>query len=194
MIAFNPLRRFIQRMLVFAGIDRLYFGVLLWLFYTLVGPWSFHEVLDGHIGIYFVWGIFIKGQFIAGTLNWWYGFYQLLFFQFPLMLIIAGVAHRRFNDFLKLNKSPPLVTNAPESPKLIMYKNVAFIILLLAEILLALLYINQNGILYAFIAPMRIWGVVLSVYLFHQANSKISDEDFNELSRHVLLENKLAIS
>lgn len=183
-------------MLVFASVDRLYFGVLIWLFYTLIGPWSFHEVLDGHIGVYFVWGIFVKGHFVAGTLNWWYGFYQLMFFQFPLMLIIAGVAHRRFKDFLKCDKSSPLVITStePESPKRIMYKNVAFIILLLAEISLALLYINQNGLLFAFIAPMRIWGIALTCFLFYQANWKISKDDFGEISANVALESKLATS
>lgn len=181
-------------MLIFASIDRIYFGVLFWLFYTLVGPWSFHEVLDGHYGIYFVWGTFVKGKFVSGTLNWWYGLYQLTCFQFPMTLIMAGVVHRKFNDFLKI-KSPPLQqTSAPDSMKLIMYKNVAFIVLLLAELLLALLYINQNGILFAFIAPMRIWGIALTIYLFYVAHKKIEDVEFNELCAYVALEGKLATS
>lgn len=111
-----------------------------------------------------------------------------------MTLIIAGVVHRKYNDFLKCHKSPPLVTSAPDSLKLIMYKNVAFIVLLLAELLLALLYINQNGILFAFIAPMRIWGIALTIYLFYVAQKKLDDVELNELSAYVALEGKLATS
>lgn len=63
---------------MFASIDKVFYGVLAMLIYTLIGPWSFHEVLDGHIGYYFSWGMFVKGSFIPGTLNYWYGLHQVI--------------------------------------------------------------------------------------------------------------------
>jgi Icc-related predicted phosphoesterase len=70
-VASHYWRGSIQKYLVLASVDRIYFTILFWLLYTAIGPWSFHEILDGHIGVVFVWGTFVKGQFVPGTLNWW---------------------------------------------------------------------------------------------------------------------------
>lgn len=179
---------------MFASVDKVFYGVLFWLIYTLVGPWSFHEVLDGQVGYYFVWGIFVNNEFIAATLNWWYGYHQLMFFQLPLMMIIAGVVNRRFKDYLRRHKDPSLVSVEAESLKCTFYKNLPFVALMLAEITLAILYIIQNGILSALIAPIRIWGIFYSLFLFYIAHWKISDNDLKELAAHVTLESKQAAS
>lgn len=77
----NPMteyqRSLTQKYLIFASTDRIFYGVCFFLLYTAIGPWSFHEVLDEHVAYYFVWGMFVKGLFIPGTLNWWYGFHQV---------------------------------------------------------------------------------------------------------------------
>jgi hypothetical protein len=169
-------RSIIQKYLIFASIDRIFYGVLFWLIYTVVGPWSFHEVLDGHTGYFFVWGIFVKGEFIPGTLNWWYGFHQLMFFQLPLTIIIANVLHRRFKKFLKNQEDP--TTNVEDKLLQALCKNLPFLALMCAEILLAVFYLIQNGILAFIIAPMRVWGIGLSLYLFYQAHWSISDDSF----------------
>ncbi|CRL04248.1 CLUMA_CG017350, isoform A [Clunio marinus] len=171
-------RSFIHKYLVFASIDEIFYPILFWLIYTAIGPWSFHEVLDGHIGIYFVWGTFIKGVFVPGTLNWWYGFHQLMFFQLPLMIIIAGVLIRMFERFL-LNYQG---STAGMSDDFIhpFYRNLPFFALLTVEILLAVFYFIQNGFLAFLIAPIRVWGLLLTIYLFYRANWRIPDESFKQ--------------
>lgn len=67
-----------QKYLTFASIDRIYFPVLFWLMYTAIGPWSFHDILDNIRGYIFVWGTFVKGEFVPGTLVSW-KFYDLKF-------------------------------------------------------------------------------------------------------------------
>jgi hypothetical protein len=170
-------RNTLQKYLIFAGINRIFYPILFWLFYTALFPWSFHEVLDGHVGYFFVWGIFVKGQFIPATLNWWYGFHQLMFFQLPLMIIISEVLFRRFKKFL-MNQDNP-TTNVKDSVVKAMYKNLPFLALMIAEVLLAVFYLIQNGILAFLIAPMRVWGgILLPLYLFREAHFKISDDCF----------------
>lgn len=176
-----------------ASIDRIYFGILFWLLYTLIGPWSFHEVLDGTIGYYFVWGTFVKGELVPGTLNWWYGFHQLIFFQLPLMIIISGVLQRRFKRFLKKNQDQPLTQNQ-DSLLHTIFDNLPFVALLIAESLLAIFYLIQNGILAFCIAPIRVWGIALTLYLFREAHYRVSDQTFKQCSLNCSPESKLATS
>lgn len=171
-------RKFMQKYLVFASIDRIFYGVLFWLFYTAIGPWSFHEVLDNYMGVFFVWGTFIKTDFVPGTLNWWYGFNQLMFFQLPLTIIISGVVYRRFRQFLRKQEVP--TTYKEDSILQALNKNLPFLALMTAESLLAIFYLIQNGIFAFLIAPLRFWGILMSMYLFYQAHWKITDQSFEK--------------
>lgn len=178
---------------MFASTDRIYYGVLFWLFYTALGPWSFQEILDGQTGYYFVWGTFVEGKFVPGTLNWWYGFHQLMFFQLPLTIIIAGVLHRRYKKFLKRYQeggSGYVEDTCLEA----LHKNLPFVALVVAETLLAIFHVIQNGFLALLIAPMRFWGLLFSIYLFCQAHWKISDQDFKQKAQACAPDSKLATS
>lgn len=59
-----------------------------------------------------------------------------------------------------------------------LYKNLPFLALLIVELLLAVFYLIQNGILAFIIAPMRVWGIVMSLYLFREAHWKVGDDCF----------------
>lgn len=178
-IATQCWRNFIEKYLVLASVDRIFYGMLFWLLYTALGPWSFHEILDGHIGYLFVWGTFVKSTYLPGTLNWWYGFHQLMFFQLPLTIIIAGVLHRRYKKFIKKHQDSD--TNQAEDTFMqALCKNLPFLALLTAETLLAVFYLIQNGFVAFMIAPMRVWGLLFSVYLFYQAHWKISERHFKQ--------------
>lgn len=143
--------------------------------WTTIGPWSFHEVLDGHVGYNFLWGIFVNNHFVPGTLNYWYGFHQLVWFQFPLMLILAGVLKRSFKRSL-LNE------RAGESFLSALRTNLPFVALIIAEVGLAVFYVITNGFVAFLIAPLRVWSVIFSIWLFYQAYFKIPDATFKNLN------------
>ena len=42
------------------------------------GPWLVGELLTGHMGIIFLWGTFVKGTFMPGSLSYIYGISQVL--------------------------------------------------------------------------------------------------------------------
>jgi len=154
-----------------ASTDRIFYGILFWLLYTTFGPWNFHEVLDGHIGYAFLWGTFVKGTFVPGTLSYWYGLHQMMFFQLPLTVILAGVLKRRYNTFIAGGM-------VDTSMWVVLKKNLPFVALLIAETLLAIFYLIQNGIVSFLIAPVRVWGLLFSVFLFYQAQWKVPDHCF----------------
>lgn len=186
-------RSFVQKYLVLASVDRVYYGILFWLLYTAIGPWAFNEVIDGHIGALFVWGTFVKGIFVPGTLSWNYGFGQLTFFQLPLTIIIAGVLHRRFKKFLQVYHEPT-VALPEESWSQALWKNLPFAALVTAELVLLVFHFIQNGFLSLLLAPIRFWGLVFCVYLFYQAHWKISDSSFKQSALVYAPEAKLATS
>lgn len=154
--------------------------MILW---TSTGPWSFHEILDGYVGYVFLWGTFIKGHFVPGTLTWMYGFDQLVFFQFPLMIILAGVVKRSFNRFLLSEKNNDTFLQTIKS-------NLPFLALFLAEVLLAVFYLIQNGIIAFLIAPLRVWSVIYSLILFYHANYKINDNCFKSAVHTFIIEDE----
>jgi Na+/melibiose symporter-like transporter len=109
------------------------------------------------------------------------------------MIIIAGVLQRRFKKFLKKHEDVPN-TQQEDTCLQAIYKNLPFLALLIAESLLAIFYVIQNGILFFFIAPMRFWGILLSIFLFYQAHWKISDKNFEQSALICSPDSKLATS
>jgi hypothetical protein len=165
----------VYKYLLLAGIDRVYYGLVIMIVWTTLGPWSFHEILDGHVGYNFLWGIFVNGHYVPGTLNWWYGLHQLLWFQFPLMIILAGVLKRSYKRSLLGDRTNEGFLSALRS-------NLPFVALMIAELSLAAFYFIQNGILAFLIAPLRVWSVLFSIWLFYQSYFKIPDSTFQSLT------------
>lgn len=171
----NYWRSTVYKYLLLAGINRVYFGLVIMIIWTTLGPWSFHEILDGHIGYNFLWGIFVDGLFVPGTLNYWYGLHQLFWFQFPLMIILASVLRRSYKRSLLGDRISESFLNALKA-------NLPFVALMIAEVLLAVLYIIQNGFLAFLIAPLRVWSVIFSAWLFYQSYYNITESTFQNLN------------
>lgn len=146
--------------------------MILW---TTFGPWSFHEVLDGHVGYNFLWGIFVNGNYVAGALNYWYGLHQLVWFQFPLMIILADVLKQSYKRSLHCDRTEEGFFSALKS-------NLSFVALMIAELSLSFFYIIQNGFIAFLIAPLRVWSVAFSLWLFYQSFYKIPESTFQRLS------------
>lgn len=94
-------------------------------------------------------------------------------------MIIAGVLHRRYKKFLAKQQENP-VTPVEDTVAQAICKNLPFLALITVELLLAIFYLIQNGFVAFLIAPVRVWGLVFSCYLFYQAHWKVSDEDFKQ--------------
>lgn len=162
------------------SIDRVYYKLLFGLFYMLIGPWSFHEIVDGTVGYFFVWGTFVKGEFVPGTLHWWYGCYQLLFLYLPLTIIIAGVLQKRLDKLSKKSQDQNLFQDN-FSIKLFL-SNLPFVVLMLTESVHASIYLVQNGFFAFCTSPIPVWSIAFSFHLFHEANCKVSDQTLKQCS------------
>lgn len=97
-IKYPLLKRFVCQMWLLSSIDCLYFPLICYPIYLAVGPWSVGDVITGHTGVVFVWGIFVKNGFLPGFQTYLHGFYQLFLCQFPLIFIYASIVYNRYES------------------------------------------------------------------------------------------------
>ncbi|XP_061318379.1 transmembrane protein 62 isoform X2 [Pezoporus flaviventris] len=61
---------------VFSKINTLYYSILVLNLYTILGPWFVGELIDGHVGACFSFGVFVGGSFLQGSLTFVAGILQ----------------------------------------------------------------------------------------------------------------------
>ncbi|KAL1394659.1 hypothetical protein pipiens_003011 [Culex pipiens pipiens] len=157
-------RGWIRKMWILSTVDRLIFPIVGYCLYLTCGPWSFGEVIDGHLGIVFVWGIFVNGSFLPGTLTYFYGFFQLMFCQLPLIVIYANNVVKRFYR-------PPSSAEKKLNFLAATWQNLPFVLIMVVELLLALIFWNAYGTLAFIITPLRTWSIVLNLFLWYQSKN-----------------------
>lgn len=156
-----------QKLWVLSSVDRLFWPVLIYGLYLAVGPWSIGEVVDGHMGIVFLWGIFVNGNFLPGSLTYLHGFLQLLLCQVPLLFIYSNCVEVRYYQFIGVraeNHQVPWCSWRRLS-------NAAFYFIISVEIILAIIFWNSYGTLAFLIGPFRTWSVVLNAALWYSARN-----------------------
>lgn len=150
----------IRKMWILSTVDRLMFPIVGYCLYITCGPWSIGEVIDGHIGVVFVWGIFVNNAFLPGTLTYLYGFFQLMLCQLPLTIIFANNVTRRFYR---------RGTEKNYGWMVALWRNAPFILIMAVEVLLAGIFWNSYGLLAFIITPLRAWSILLNVVLWYQS-------------------------
>lgn len=90
------IRAWVRRMWIFANINSIIYPFIIYTIYLAIGPWFFGHLIDGRIGVVFVWGTYFEGGiFLPGTLTYFYGFAHILFFNGVLILIVGYTADVR---------------------------------------------------------------------------------------------------
>ena len=46
--------------------------------FFFAGPWFVAEIIEGHTGVVFIWGMYVKGSFLPGSLTYIYGVFQVI--------------------------------------------------------------------------------------------------------------------
>ncbi|XP_062863818.1 transmembrane protein 62 isoform X2 [Trichomycterus rosablanca] len=76
-------------------INIFYYSLLLFNLCTALGPWFIGEVVDGHTGACFAFGVFVNGHFLEGSLTYVVGVLQVIFFNMPLTSYLCWSLHQR---------------------------------------------------------------------------------------------------
>ena len=90
------IRLWMRKIWIFSSINSLFYPYLVYTLYLGVGPWFIGHLIDGRIGVVFVWGSFFQGgTFLPGTMTFFYGAFHLWFFNGLLVLFLSHAADVR---------------------------------------------------------------------------------------------------
>lgn len=156
----------VRRIWILSTVNRIAVPIVIYCLYLLVGPWSVVEVVDGHIGYVFFHGIHLNsGGYIPNALSCLYGFFQLMMCQLPMIFIFATLINRRYCKYMGIerkSKSSPLMQRLKHAP---------FIVITVVEILLAIVFTTDYGLVALLLSPFRTWSVVMNSVLWWLAKN-----------------------
>lgn len=153
----------VRRLWILSTINRIFFPIIIYCLYLVVGPWSIVEVVDGHIGYVFFHGIYLNGGYIPNALSSLYGFFQLMLCQLPMTFIFATLVNKRYCKYMGIQRksqSSPLMRRLAHAP---------FYIIILVEIVLGIVFATDYGLIALLLSPFRAWSVIMNIVLWYLA-------------------------
>lgn len=140
--------------------NQFFYSFLLLSLYTVLGPWFIGEIIDGHIGFCFSFGVIVNGHFFEGSVTFFVGIVQVLFFNFPLMAYVCWC--------LLLRCQGHSFRSHLRNLKLYQFVPIHFIMALLFcwQVFSCYFLLKTYGVMSFFISPLRTWVVILTLLLF----------------------------
>ncbi|KAM4691056.1 transmembrane protein 62 [Rhinophrynus dorsalis] len=139
--------------------NTFYFAMLLLTVYTAVGPWFIGEIIDGHVGACFAFGVIVGGHLSQGSLTYFVGIMQMVFFNIPLTAYLSWCLLLRcqghgFCSHLRYGR------------KAVCLPVHFFMFLLLAwQVYSCVFLLMTYGTLAVFLSPMKLWLVLATFVL-----------------------------
>ncbi|XP_076179438.1 transmembrane protein 62 isoform X1 [Ptiloglossa arizonensis] len=154
----------LRKLWILSTVDRLFFPLVLYALYLIIGPWAIGEVIDNHMGIIFAWGTFVGNSYLPGAFTYAYGFFQLFSFHLPLMLILAHRVDKRLHN---INKPD----NMSLSKVCLFWQHLPIALLIIMQANMAYFFWLAYGTLATVLCPLRTWSIFLAMILWHQINA-----------------------
>uniref|UniRef100_A0A4W6BUE5 Transmembrane protein 62 n=1 Tax=Lates calcarifer TaxID=8187 RepID=A0A4W6BUE5_LATCA len=128
------------------------------------GPWFIGELIDGHSGACFAFGVFIDGHFLEGSLTYVVGVVQLLFFNMPLTSYLCWSLHHRCrgNTFRSHFLRPGCRWRT-------LAVHLFMLLLLTWQAHSCYFLLETYGHMAFFLSPVRTWALGLSLLLVYRA-------------------------
>ncbi|MGH0161055.1 UNVERIFIED_CONTAM: hypothetical protein FKN15_049755 [Acipenser sinensis] len=130
---------------------------------ALKGPWFIGEMIDGHSGACFAFGVFIEGHLHEGSLTFVVGVLQLVFFNIPLTCYLCWSMYLRCQGncfrthFRRAGRVRTLMVN------------VVMLALLLWQTYSCYFLLETYGTTACLLSPLRTWALVLGLLLIRYA-------------------------
>uniref|UniRef100_A0A8C2XQ46 Transmembrane protein 62 n=1 Tax=Cyclopterus lumpus TaxID=8103 RepID=A0A8C2XQ46_CYCLU len=122
------------------------------------GPWFIGELIDGHSGACFAFGVFVDGHFLEGSLTYVVGVVQLLFFNMPLTCYLCWSLHHRCrgNTFRSHFLRPGCRWRT-------LAVHLFMLLLLTWQAHSCYFLLETYGLIAFFLSPVRTWALALSL-------------------------------
>ncbi|MGH0169370.1 UNVERIFIED_CONTAM: hypothetical protein FKN15_056768 [Acipenser sinensis] len=128
-----------------------------------LGPWFIGEMIDGHSGACFAFGVFIEGHLHVGSLMFVVGVLQLVFFNIPLTCYLCWSMYLRCQGncfrthFRRAGRVRTLMVN------------VVMLALLLWQTYSCYFLLETYGTTACLLSPLRTWALFLGLLLIRYA-------------------------
>ncbi|MBN3296123.1 TMM62 protein, partial [Amia calva] len=140
-----------------------FYSIVLFNLCTACGPWFIGEVIDGHSGACFAFGVFVDGHFLEGSLTFVVGTMQVVFFNMPLTCYLCWSLNLRCrgncfrSHFRRAGRLQTLAVN------------LLMLLLLVWQAYSCYFLLETYGLLAFFLSPVRTWALGLGLLLIHRA-------------------------
>ncbi|MEE6492619.1 hypothetical protein FKM82_016613 [Ascaphus truei] len=142
---------------VLSKTNTFYYAILLLTVYTAVGPWFVGEIIDGHVGACFAFGVFVRGHFHQGSLTYVVGLMQMAFYNLPLTAYLCWCLLLRCQGY-------GFSSHLRHGKKLVYLPVHFFMFLLLAwQIYSCVFLLLTYGALSFVLSPMKTWLLVATL-------------------------------
>ncbi|XP_011883013.1 PREDICTED: transmembrane protein 62-like [Vollenhovia emeryi] len=152
----NFFHLWLRKLWVLSSVDRVFFGLMSYTICFAIGPWTIGEIIEGHIGVIFVWGTFVGNMYLPGGLTYAYGFSQLISFHMPLTLILAHHVDCRLQDAEYSRVSSKFHRACRFYP---------VTVLLPVQLLLTVFLYLEYGIMAVLLCPLRTGSILVAIAL-----------------------------
>ncbi|XP_064421286.1 transmembrane protein 62 [Latimeria chalumnae] len=147
---------------VLSKTNTLYYPIMLLTLYTALGPWFVGEVIEGHIGALFVFGVLVNGHFLEGSSTFVVGVLQIVFFNLPLMCYLCWSLLLRCHGHC-------FCSHIQHLGKLRTFPVHLFMLLLLLwQAYSCYFMLGTYGFMAFCLSPLRIWSLLLALALICQ--------------------------
>uniref|UniRef100_A0AAV2JI22 Transmembrane protein 62 n=1 Tax=Knipowitschia caucasica TaxID=637954 RepID=A0AAV2JI22_KNICA len=131
-----------------------YYSLLLFNLSTAFGPWFVGEMIDGHSGACFSFGVVIDGHFLEGSLTYVVGVIQMLFYNMPLTLYLCWTLHHRCSGLRPPSLRPPSLPGS-------VCGHVTMLLLLCWQLHSCYFLLETYGLTALLLSPTRTWALGL---------------------------------
>ncbi|CAL8273400.1 unnamed protein product [Merluccius merluccius] len=150
--------------------DSFYYSLLLFNLCTAFGPWFIGELIDGHSGVCFAFGLIIDGHFLEGSLTYVVGVVQMAFYNMPLTAYLCWSLHQRcrgntFRSHLLPAPRPGWCFGVAVS----LAVNLGMLLLLSWQAYSCFFLLETYGALACLLSPVRTWALALGLVLVYRA-------------------------
>uniref|UniRef100_A0A8C2BIR8 Transmembrane protein 62 n=1 Tax=Cyprinus carpio TaxID=7962 RepID=A0A8C2BIR8_CYPCA len=141
-----------------------FYSLLLFNLCTALGPWFIGEVIDGHNGACFAFGVFVDGHFVEGSLTYVVGVIQVLFFNMPLTYYLCWSLHHRCRG-----TSFRSHFCRPGSNWRTLAMHIGMLVLMIWQAYSCYFLLETFGALAFFLSPVRTWALLMGLLLVYRA-------------------------
>ncbi|GIY01062.1 transmembrane protein 62 [Caerostris darwini] len=169
------IRRMIFKFSLLASVDKLFWTVVIGALYVGVGPWFVGYIIDDHIGVCFVWGIFLAGTFLPGGLTYFAGTLYLLTFYIPFILCLSNCLYLQYKS---------VRDGQPKPCSLYSFACRHFLMLffILWQSLWAVVYFFSYGSMAFFLGFTHTWSVIMAIILWRMVFT-LPESTLNSIGR-----------